>query len=187
MTLLISIFAAIIFTVCWYKHLPENKWCLGFPTLMFWGASVMWFVDAIFEYIELGSAYFTVRKTGMSFWTSFVGAVLNIALNLLLIPTWGAMGASIATLASYFLVFVIRTVTMHRFIPFKMYPVRLVINTVLICAIALIMSIWGDSMQGVLASVIILVVSLIINGRDILAGCLDVLRSFKGRRKTTEQ
>lgn len=65
MTLLISVFAAVIFTVLWYKHLPENKWCLGFPTLMFWGASLMWLVDAIVEYIELGPAYFTPEPQDM--------------------------------------------------------------------------------------------------------------------------
>lgn len=26
---------------------------------MYWGASIMWFVDAIFEYAELHAAYFT--------------------------------------------------------------------------------------------------------------------------------
>ena len=26
---------------------------------MFWGASIMWLVDAIFEYAELGAEYFT--------------------------------------------------------------------------------------------------------------------------------
>ena len=135
----------------------------------------------------LGSAYFTVRKTGMSFWTSFAGAALNILLNILLIPTWGAMGASVATFASYFAVFVIRAVTMHKFIPFKMYPVRLVLNTVMITAIATVMSFWGHKIEGLLVSVAILVVCLVINVRDILSGCLDVLRSIKGRKSKTKQ
>ena len=32
---------------------------LGVLSLMFWGASIMWFVDAIFEYAELQEKYFT--------------------------------------------------------------------------------------------------------------------------------
>ncbi len=130
----------------------------------------------------LGSAYFTVRKTGMSFWTSFVGAALNILLNILLIPRWGAMGASVATYASYFVVFIIRTVTMHKFIPFNMYPLKLVLNTVMITAIATVMSIWGGGVQGIIASCIILLICVVFNGRDIVLGCLDVLRSFRSRR-----
>ena len=135
----------------------------------------------------LGSAYFTVRRTGMSFWTSFIGGVLNIVLNILLIPTWGAMGASLATFTSYFVVFVIRAVTMHKFIPFKMYPVRLILNTVMICAIATIMTAFGDKKEGIILSVAILAVSLVLNGRDILSGCLDVLKSLKGRKSKEQE
>lgn len=132
----------------------------------------------------LGSAYFTVRRTGMSFWTSFVGGALNVVLNVLMIPKWGAMGASIATFASYFIVFVIRALTMHRFIPFKLYPVRLILNTAMIMAIATVMSVWGEKTQAVIACLIILAVCLVFNGRDIIRGCLDVLRSLKGRKGT---
>ena len=32
---------------------------LGFLCFMFWGASIMWLVDAVFEYVELKEAYFT--------------------------------------------------------------------------------------------------------------------------------
>lgn len=135
----------------------------------------------------LGSAYFTVRKTGMSFWTSFVGAAFNIVLNILLIPTWGAMGASVATIVSYFAVFVIRAVTMHRFIPFKMYPIRLVLNTVMISAIAAVMSLWGHRIEAIIASAVILVICLVFNGRDILLGCIDVLKSLKGRKTTSNE
>jgi O-antigen/teichoic acid export membrane protein len=132
----------------------------------------------------LGSAYFTVKKTGMSFWTALIGAVVNITLNIIMIPKWGAMGASIATYISYFSVFVIRAATMRRFIPFRMYPVKLIINTLLISAIAAIMSLWGDTTTGILASCVILAISIIINGRDIIKGCLDVIKSIRGRKNS---
>jgi O-antigen/teichoic acid export membrane protein len=169
-----QIFAKILFAESYF-----NAWVF-IPVLS--AAMVFTALDTF-----LGSAYFTVRKTGMSFWTSFVGAVLNIVLNILFIPTWGAMGASLATYASYFVVFVIRAVTMHKFIPFKMYPVRLVLNIVMITAIATVMSLWGDRSEGLLVSLAILVVCLVLNGRDIVSGCLDVLRSLKRRKSKTEQ
>jgi O-antigen/teichoic acid export membrane protein len=130
----------------------------------------------------LGSAYFTVKKTGMSFWTALIGAAVNITLNIIMIPMWGAMGASIATYISYFAVFVIRALTMQRFIPFRMYPLKLVINTVLISAIAVIMSIWGNTSVGIAISCAILLISIIVNGKDIVKGCFDVLRSLKNRK-----
>lgn len=58
MTLLISTFAAIISTIVWYLHEKRLEYKLGFLSLMFWGASLMWLVDAFFEYRELGASYF---------------------------------------------------------------------------------------------------------------------------------
>ncbi|MCR4989306.1 MAG: hypothetical protein K6A38_00375 [Lachnospiraceae bacterium] len=59
MTLLITIFAAITVTLIWYKKAPDNSMRLGMLSLMFWGASLMWLIDAVFEYAELGAEFFT--------------------------------------------------------------------------------------------------------------------------------
>ncbi|MCQ2544070.1 MAG: hypothetical protein MJ126_07900 [Lachnospiraceae bacterium] len=59
MTLLIAVFAAIASTIAWYLSLEKkSELQLGFLSLMFWGASLMWFVDAVVEYIEEGAEYF---------------------------------------------------------------------------------------------------------------------------------
>lgn len=65
MTLLITVFAAIISTILWYKKLPSKELKLGTLSLMYWGASIMWFVDAIFEYAELKAAYFAPEPEAM--------------------------------------------------------------------------------------------------------------------------
>ena len=65
MTLLITIFAAIISTVIWYKDAPKNEMKVGMLCWMFWGASLMWLVDAIFEYSEIGSEIFTPAPIDM--------------------------------------------------------------------------------------------------------------------------
>ena len=59
MTLLTAVFAAIICTIIWYKSEAARQMKIGILCLMFWGASIMWFVDAVFEYAELKAAYFT--------------------------------------------------------------------------------------------------------------------------------
>ena len=59
MTLLITVFAAVISTVIWYKNAPKSEMKVGILAWMFWGASIMWLVDAIFEYAELKAEYFT--------------------------------------------------------------------------------------------------------------------------------
>ena len=58
MTLLITAFAAVISTVIWYKNAPKSQMMVGVLCLMFWGASLMWLVDAVFEYAEIGAEYF---------------------------------------------------------------------------------------------------------------------------------
>ena len=52
MTLLITVFAAAIATILWYNSKSDRK--LGTLALMYWGASLMWLVDAVVEYIALG-------------------------------------------------------------------------------------------------------------------------------------
>lgn len=65
MTLLTTIFAAIICTIFWYINAPESQMNIGILCLMYWGASLMWFVDSVFEYVEIGSAYFTPAPIDM--------------------------------------------------------------------------------------------------------------------------
>ena len=65
MTLLITVFAAVICTVIWYNKLPDNKMGLGTLCLMFWGASIMWLVDAIVEYSEMGAEFFMQAPADM--------------------------------------------------------------------------------------------------------------------------
>ena len=65
MTLLITVFAAVICTVVWYRSDRMRELKLGVLCLMFWGASLMWLVDAIFEYAELGAEYFTPAASDM--------------------------------------------------------------------------------------------------------------------------
>jgi O-antigen/teichoic acid export membrane protein len=130
----------------------------------------------------LGSVYFTVKRTSMSLWTSLIGAVVNIALNRLWIPQWGAMGASVATFISYFLVYVIRAATMGRFMKFKMYHGKLMFNTVLVLAISAVMTLYGDDWWGIVATAGILVVSAVFNLRDILVSVKQILSSVRGRK-----
>lgn len=65
MTLLVTLFAAIFCTVLWYKKTPNDDMKLSLLCFMFWGASIMWLVDAIYSYLELKSAFFTPSPEDM--------------------------------------------------------------------------------------------------------------------------
>ena len=67
----------------------------------------------------MGSVYVVTKKSAASFWTSLVGAAVNVALNLCLIPTVGIQGAAAATLAGCTAVFLIRLVNARQLLPFR--------------------------------------------------------------------
>ena len=58
MTLLVTVLAAIICTVLWYKKAPQDEMNVRVLCYLYWGASIMWFVDAIYEYADLGAQFF---------------------------------------------------------------------------------------------------------------------------------
>lgn len=65
MTLLLTVFAAVICTVIWYCNAPKSQMKIGILCLMYWGASFMWLVDAVFEYAKLRERYFTPSPADM--------------------------------------------------------------------------------------------------------------------------
>lgn len=58
----------------------------------------------------LGSVYTSAKKTRMLLISTLVAAVINIVFNFLLIPLIGGYGAAIATLISYFVIWIVRLV-----------------------------------------------------------------------------
>ena len=65
MTLLTTVFAAVIATGVWYQKAPNDEYKVSVLCFLYWGASLMWLVDAIFEYAELHAEYFTPAPMDM--------------------------------------------------------------------------------------------------------------------------
>lgn len=87
-----------------------------------------------------GSIYTSAKRTSMLFYSTLIGAIANIVLNLGLIPYWGAMGASIATLVSYLMVWGIRVINSRKIMRIQIDYVKcsvgyicLIIECILIC------------------------------------------------------
>ena len=87
----------------------------------------------------IGSVYTVEKKSVLSFLTISAGAVLNIVLNLLLIPLWGVNGAAFSTFVSYLLVFILRFITSIRFIRIRIPFVRFTASTLILGVQALVM------------------------------------------------
>ncbi|ANQ15899.1 lipopolysaccharide biosynthesis protein [Vibrio natriegens] len=67
----------------------------------------------------LGVFYVVFEKTKRAFATSSFTAILNLILNLVLIPTYGIYGAAFATLASTVLIFIVRMLDTSNLASFK--------------------------------------------------------------------
>ena len=95
----------------------------------------------------MGSVYIVTKRSSLSFLTTAAGALFNIILNFLLIPTHlGIYGAAIATLCSYLLSFLIRIVSIRNILPFRLYGGRLFMS-VLIIAVQIISSSLGGHLN----------------------------------------
>ena len=80
MTLLLTVLAAVVVTIIWYTSDNARTLKVGLLMYMYWGASLMWFVDAIYEYSELRAEYFTPALEDMIN-DSFLGiSVIALAL-----------------------------------------------------------------------------------------------------------
>ena len=64
----------------------------------------------------LGTIYAANKDSKMYAKSTIIGATLNIAINFILIPFLGAYGAAIATLISYFIVWLLRLLLMKKYI-----------------------------------------------------------------------
>ncbi len=100
MTLLTAVFAAVICTVIWYKGAPKSEMKVGVLCLMYWGASLMWLVDAVFEYAELHEKYFTPAPADMlnDFYLGLSAVALGLVIWLVILLVKDPKGAVKAAL-----------------------------------------------------------------------------------------
>lgn len=80
----------------------------------------------------LGSFYMVSKKNATVPLAIFTGAVANIGLNLWLIPKYGVMGATFATLLSYLLAFAVRAVDIQRLVPLELHPLTTAVRMLLV-------------------------------------------------------
>ena len=108
--------------------------------------------------IYYGSIFTATKKTGVIFYTTGIGAFVNLFLNYIFITLWGAIGAAIATVVSNFIVWLIRAISTRRVIQLKC-PIK----DELICQMIMIVLIINvETLQSYLLSAlgIILVVAV---------------------------
>ena len=122
----------------------------------------------------LASVYLVRKKSMHSFLTAVLGTVLNVLLNLLLIPRMGALGAAIATLAAYCAVLAVRMIDVPRILPFRLHLPRLLASLLLLFASAAFMTADG-AWRYIPVSLLTLAIAAI-NAPDLLRAARQILR-----------
>ena len=130
----------------------------------------------------LGSVYLVKKKSVLSLLTSMAGAVANIGVTFIMIPYLldiadpikAAQGAALGAIAGYVSVFVIRAVNAQSYVKFNVQPLKLIINTLLLCLQALIMVFEINGWMYYQAALFVLIVLL--NIKPIIVGVMPIIR-----------
>ena len=87
----------------------------------------------------LASVYMAEKKSVMAMVTALSGALTNIVLNLVLIPLIGALGAAIATIAAFAVVFVFRGSNTRKYIKIKFNAPLIAVEVAILVAQCVVM------------------------------------------------
>jgi O-antigen/teichoic acid export membrane protein len=132
----------------------------------------------------LGSVYLVKKKSVLSLLTSMAGAIANIGVTFVLIPRLldssdpikAAQGAAIGAIAGYITVFVIRAVNAQRYVKFKVQPLKLIINTLLLGAQAIIVVF--EINGWIYYQVAILALIVLFNIKPIIVGIMPIIKKI---------
>jgi len=79
-----------------------------------------------------GTNYTASKKTKGAFTTSVYGAIVNIVINLLLIPIWGIQAAAFSTMLAYLTMWFLRIFDTKKFVKIKIDWKNLILSIILI-------------------------------------------------------
>lgn len=104
----------------------------------------------------LGSVYALRLSTWRSLLTALVGALVNLLLNFLLIPALSGQGAALATLTSWLLVFLLRSIDCGRILSFPRHLGKTALSF-LLCSLAAVSAVAERALPTLFFSVVALV------------------------------
>ena len=123
-----------------------------------------------------GSIYTSAKKTSMLLYSTLLAAVLNVVFSLILIPKFLAMGAAIATLISYSVLWFIRAVDSKRIIKLETNDMACVCGTVLILIETVFVCV-SETLISVPAVICTFLICLIY--RDTVADCVKLIQQHR--------
>lgn len=125
----------------------------------------------------LTSFYIAAKKSKRCFSTVMWGAIINVVINIVLIPRFGGMGAASATTISYFIIYLVRGKDMKTM--FNIDP--MILKTSLFCCLMLLESwnVYKNTTHVYIFNLLIILVMLIISTKD-LKGVISFVKKRRG-------
>ena len=129
------------------------------------------------------------KKSVLSMLTAGTGAIVNIILNLILIPKFNAFGAAIATAIAFITVFILRIFNTKKYVNIKInYPVFLVSAVLLaVMAVVMINEIGGGQWPSFFITLALGAVVILINLRSVIDIVKLLLGKFIKKKQTKEE
>ena len=109
----------------------------------------------------LGSICLAHKDSKAMGWATGIGALVNIVLNLILIPGYGAMGAAAATGISYYLMYLLAYIKVKRHVELKVRLIRDYASYILLVAEAVIMISDAGEVTAVASGIIFAVIMIL--------------------------
>jgi O-antigen/teichoic acid export membrane protein len=126
-----------------------------------------------------GGIYVAFKKSNKVGKSAFLGAFINIVVNLIFVQRIGLYAASVSTLVSYFVIVVYRIWDVRKFVTIKYNQVTITISILLIITASTINYI-NIIKLNIMNFTIALIIALIINKKMIR----KILENFKAKRKS---
>lgn len=124
-----------------------------------------------------GSVYTSAQKTSMLFYSSFAGAISNLAMNAILIPLYGGVGAAIATAISYLVILVFRMMHSRRIMQINIKGIHSVIMLSLLIMMSIIQTL--NIKYSFMISLLFFVFILLAERNLILEACKMAIHRIK--------
>ena len=122
----------------------------------------------------LGTFYMVTKRNATVPLAVAVGAGMNIGLNFLFVPTYGALGAAGATVLSYSVAFVCRGIDVRRVVKLRLRPVRSALSLLLLlCQSGLLLLDVGPGF--LLTQLIFFLLMLLLHLRSVLRMMMSLL------------
>ena len=129
----------------------------------------------------IGGVFSAAKASRIFGISTMIGAIVNLALNILLVYLMGPMGAAISTAVSYCLVWVIRLVYVRRFMRVKISLMRDVLSYCMLVLLGLVVQFAYGGVTGAMLIIGIILFVGVLYFREI-GTVLNILKGFRKKQ-----